>query len=276
MAAALRFAVDDFLVGQHRAQRRAPVDRHLGLIGQPLAVAVSAHGGVALLSALPAGIGNSLMGRPLLLLGVVPGVEELQEDPLRPAEIVGIGGVDFAVPVVAEAEHLDLPAEGVDVLLRGEARMRAGLDGVLLGGQAEGVPAHRVQHVEAAHALVAGQDVGGGVAFGMADVQAGAAGIGEHVEDVELRLVGDVGRAEGLVLSPELLPARLDDLGSCNSAWLPKPGCDRRLQKQVQLSGGQKGRQRRRGCRLDTSACPGFANLLFPLDRCPEDHNNTG
>ena len=39
--------------------------------------------------------------------------------------------------------------------------------------------------------LVAGEDVGGGVALGMADVQAGAAGIGEHVEDVELRLVGE-------------------------------------------------------------------------------------
>ena len=153
------------------------------------------------------------MGRPRLLLGVVPGVEQLQEDPLRPAEIVRIGGIDLAVPVVAEAEHLDLPAEVVDVLLRGDARMRAGLDGVLLGGQAEGVPAHRMQHVEAAHAPVAAQDVGGGVAFGMADVQPGPAGIGEHVEDVELRLVGEIGRAEGLVLQPVILPAPLDDLG---------------------------------------------------------------
>ena len=62
------------------------------------------------------------------------------------------------------------------------------LDGVLLGGQAVGVPAHRVQDVEAVHPLEAGQDVGGGVPFGVADVQPGPAGVGEHVEDVVLRL----------------------------------------------------------------------------------------
>ena len=161
------------------------------------------------------------MGRPFFCSASYQVSNRLQEDPLRPLEVVRVGGIDLAVPVVAEAEHLDLPAEGVDVLLRGDARVRAGLDGVLLGGQAEGVPAHRVQDVEAAHALVAGQDVGGGVAFGMADVQAGAAGVGEHVEDVELRLVrtGPVRRAEGLVRLPELLPARLDRRGVVSSAW---------------------------------------------------------
>ena len=100
----------------------------------------------------------------------------------------------------------------------GDARVRAGLDGVLLGGQAEGVPAHRVQHVEAAHPLVAGQDVGGGVALGMADVQAGAAGVGEHVEDVVLRLVGDVRRAEGPVLQPVSSASAARWLAGYNSA----------------------------------------------------------
>ncbi len=42
---------------------------------------------------------------------------------------------------------------------------------LLLGRQAEGVPAHRVQDVEALHALVAGEDVRGDVAFRVADVQ---------------------------------------------------------------------------------------------------------
>ena len=67
------------------------------------------------------------------------------------------------------------------------ARMRAGLDRVLLGGQAERVPAHRVQHVEAAHALVARDDVGRGVALGVADVQPVARRVREHVEHVVLR-----------------------------------------------------------------------------------------
>ena len=57
---------------------------------------------------------------------------------------------------------------------------------MLLGGQAEGVPAHRVQDAPAAHALIAADDVGGRLPLGMADVQAVAAGIGEHVEHIQL------------------------------------------------------------------------------------------
>ena len=95
------------------------------------------------------------------------------------------------------------------------ARVLAGLAGVLLGRQAVGVPAHRVQDVEAVHPLEAAEDIGGGVAFGVADVQAGAAGVREHVEDVALRLArrarfAGVGGAEGLVRFPEVLPPAFD------------------------------------------------------------------
>ena len=65
--------------------------------------------------------------------------------------------------------------------------MLAGFDSVLLGGQAERIPAHRMQHVEAARAAVARQNVRGRVAFRMPDVQSRAARIRKHVEDVELR-----------------------------------------------------------------------------------------
>lgn len=51
------------------------------------------------------------------------------------------------------------------------------LDGVLLSRQAESVPAHGVQYVEPLHALVPRHDVGGGVALGVAHVQAGAAAL---------------------------------------------------------------------------------------------------
>ena len=86
-----------------------------------------------------------------------------------------VGRRELALPVVREAERLQLRPEAVDVARRRDGRVRARLDRVLLGGQAERVPAHRVQHVEAAHALVAREDVGRGVAFRVADVQAGAA-----------------------------------------------------------------------------------------------------
>ena len=65
--------------------------------------------------------------------------------------------------------------------------MLAGLDGVLLGGQAERIPAHRMQHVETLRAFVARENIRGGVTFRMPDVQARAARIRKHVENVKFR-----------------------------------------------------------------------------------------
>ena len=99
---------------------------------------------------------------------------------------------------------------------RGDRGMLAGLDRVLLGRQTEGIPAHRMQHVEAAHAFVAGEDVRRRVALRMADVQARAARIGEHVEDVVFRFRGIEIRFAGIrsvkraALFPDGLPFRLN------------------------------------------------------------------
>src|SRR5690606_17505447 len=98
----------------------------------------------------------------------------------------------------------------------GVARMRAGLHRELLGGQAEGVVAERVQHVAAAHAVVAGEDVGGDVAERVADVQADTGRVGEHVLDEQLvgrgltgQRAGRVRRLERSALPPALLPSAL-------------------------------------------------------------------
>ena len=173
MAAALALAVDDFLVGEHGAERGTPVDGHRRLVREPAP-------------------------------------EQLQEDPLRPAYVARIGGVDLARPVVAEAEHLELALERRDVVRRRPRGMLPGLDRVLLGRQAERVPAHRVQHVVAAHAPGARHDVGGGVPLGMTDVQADAGRVGEHVEDVALGPAAPARGAERPVLVPVALPAGLD------------------------------------------------------------------
>ena len=130
---------------------------------------------------------------PLLLFRIEPRVEQHQEDPLRPAEVLDVGRRQLAVPVVAEAQHLQLAAERGDVLFGGLARGRVGLDGVLFGRQSKGVEAHRVQHRFAPHALEAADDIGRRVAFGVADVQPVAAGIGEHIQHVQLRPVGRSG-----------------------------------------------------------------------------------
>ena len=169
----LALAVDHLFVGEDRAELRAPVDRHLGLVGEAALV-------------------------------------ELSEYPLGPFDVIRIGRVDFARPVVGEAEGLDLALEVLDVGARRDPGMGAGLDRVLLGGQAEGVPTHRVKDVEPTHPLVAGHDVGRGIALGVADVESVPGWVGEHVEHVVLGLRRVDFGAERLVFQPEILPLRFD------------------------------------------------------------------
>src|SRR5439155_10452834 len=172
----------------------------------------------------------------LVCLRIEPGIVKLEKNPLRPFEIVRVGGVDLTCPIVAEPERLDLTLESGDILLRGLARVLAGLDGVLLGGQTKRVPAHRMEHVKTLGALVSRQNVRGGVAFGMPNMQPGPRRIREHVEDVIFRrklfrapgrsfktvapgewvsprnYVAWIPRAKGLLFLPDLLPFRLNQM----------------------------------------------------------------
>ncbi len=117
----------------------------------------------------------------------------LQEDPLRPAVELDVGGGDGAAVVVAQAQLAQLRLVALDVVLGGLARVRARLHGVLLGGQAERVETHRVQHVAPGHPQVAAQHVGADEAQRVPDVQPGAGRVGEHVQQVDLVAVGGVG-----------------------------------------------------------------------------------
>jgi hypothetical protein len=175
IAADFRQAVDDLFVRERRAELRAPPDRQLLLIRQAA-------------------------------------VEQLLEDPLRPLVVGGVRRIDLALPVVREAERFQLLAEALNVALGRDARVSARAHGVLLCGQAERVPAHRVQHVEAAHSLVASDDVRRRIAFGMADMEPIAGRVREHVEHVVFRLrrVDLRGRAKRGLTVPIGLPLRFD------------------------------------------------------------------
>src|SRR5262249_12650996 len=116
-------------------------------------------------------------------------------------------------PIVTKSQHLDLPAKGVDISLSGCPRVGTGLDGILLGGQAEGIPTHRVHVVEAAHPPITRQNIGGRVTLGLADGQACAGRLREPVQDIELGLVRSVRGAKGFEFFPEALPARLNFRG---------------------------------------------------------------
>ena len=121
---------------------------------------------------------------------IEPRIVQLEKDPLRPAKVAGIGGAQFARPVVAKADGLKLRPEPRNIALRRNARVLAGFDGELLRREPEGIPTHGVQDVETAHPLETGNDIGCRISFDVAHVQTLAARVGEHVEHVEFRLRG--------------------------------------------------------------------------------------
>ena len=179
-AAALAAAVDDLLVGEHGGVLRAPLDRRLGAVGEAL-------------------------------------LEQPQEDPLGPAVVLGGVGAELARPVDRDPPLAELALEGGDRALGRLARRLAGLDRVVLGRQAEGVVAHRVDHLEAVAAAEVGDRVADRVALEMADVGL-ARGVGQHLQHVGLRLrvveagLARVGDLPGPLLGPDLLPLALDRL----------------------------------------------------------------
>ena len=180
-AAALAASVDDLLVGEHRGVHRAPLHGCFGAVGEAV-------------------------------------LEQLQEDPLGPAVVLGRVGRQLARPVDRDAPLAELALEGGDRALGRHSRRLACLDRVVLGRQTEGVEAHRVDHLEAVAAAEMGDRVADGIALEMAYMGL-ARGIGQHLQHVGLRLgaveagLARVGDLPGLLLGPGLLPPALDRLG---------------------------------------------------------------
>ena len=107
-AAALAAAVDHLLVREHGLVLRAPLDGRLAAVREPA-------------------------------------LEEPEEEPLRPAVVLGLGGRDLARPVDRPPHALHLAADRHDVAIRDLAGVAALLDRRVLGVQAERVVAHRPQ-----------------------------------------------------------------------------------------------------------------------------------
>ena len=172
-AAPLAHPLHHFLIGQHALAGGAPVHRHGGLVGQPL-------------------------------------FKQLEENPLGPLVVGGVSGVHHPVPVEAIAQHFQLPGEVLDILLRDGGGMDVVFDGVVLGGQAEGVEPDGIEHVIPIHPLFPGDDIHGGEGAGMAHVEPLAGGVGELDEAVELGLFALVPGGVNLGLLPALVPLGLD------------------------------------------------------------------
>ncbi len=156
----------DLFVGDDGAQARAPVDRRIGDVGETVVVddvvafcgaaarSTAARRGSLVIPLSNSSISSSI-GRAFCCVGVVPGVEDLAEDPLRPPVVGRVGRGDRATCVVAQPQAPQLTAHVGDVRIGRDRRVGAGLHGELFGGQAEGVEPHRVEHVVAGHPLVA-------------------------------------------------------------------------------------------------------------------------
>src|SRR5699024_8068150 len=111
-------------------------------------------------------------------------IEELNEYPLRPLVVINIRRSNLPVPVIRKPKHLELTLEGLDIFLGREIRMNAGFDRMAFGRKTERIPTHRMKNIKALHSFVAGHDIGGGIAFRVADMKSGTRWIGEHIEDV--------------------------------------------------------------------------------------------
>ena len=178
----------------------APLDLRPRAPAAPVGVdlLVGEHG---LLDRVPVDDGELPVGEPLL--------EELDEEPLLPAVVLGRAGRELARPVVGEAELRELLAHLGDVRVGPRRRRRVVLDRRVLGGQPERVPAHRLEHVEPPHALVARDHVADRVVPDVTHVQA-AARVREHAEAVVLLPIRILRDAERLGVAPGVLHGRLD------------------------------------------------------------------
>ena len=134
------------------------------------------------------------------------GVEQVEEQRLLVAVIVGVAGRELAAPVEREAEPLQLLAHRRDIRPGPFAGVDLALHRRIFGRHSERVPAHRVEHFHALHPPVAREHVAHGVIAHMAHVDAPRR-IGKHLEHVGLGLVAAAVGNERTLLFPARLPA---------------------------------------------------------------------
>ena len=134
---------------------------------------------------------------------------ELLKNPLAPAIVLGVARHNGAVPIVGKAHALEAGLLGFDVGIRPFGRMAMVLDGSIFCRQAEGVPTHGMQNVEALHAIVASNNVANRIVAGVAHVNV-TRGIREHFQDVLLGTPVFFMHLVDAAFFPSRLPTRLD------------------------------------------------------------------
>jgi hypothetical protein len=133
------------------------------------------------------------------------------------------GGGSLEVDICAHA--FEFGAHRRDVVVGPFRRMDIVFARRVFGGKSERVPAHRMQHVETARALVARHDVAERVIAHVAHMDA-ARRIRKHLKHVIFRARGIGAHAERRALFPGLLPAgfRLIEIISSHDGFLTARG----------------------------------------------------
>ena len=137
------------------------------------------------------------------------GLQELQEEPLVPAVVIGVAGDDLGAPVEGRAHLPQLAAHVGDVRHRPVARVDPVPDRRVLGGQPEGIEPDRQEHVLAVHPPEAGERVCRRLDVPVPDVDVARRVRVHRQQVVAVARLLEV-RAVQLELLPALLPARFD------------------------------------------------------------------
>ncbi len=170
---AFAHAADHLFIGQYTFAGCTPVNGHLFFIGQAL-------------------------------------FKQLQEDPLGPFVIVGIGRVDFPVPVKRKAQAFQLAFEPIDILLGHDLRMNMIFNGKILSRKAECVPSHGIQNIVALHPPFSGNNIQRRIGAGMPYMQAFAGRIRKLHQRIILGLGVVICGGKDVFGVPDILPFFFD------------------------------------------------------------------
>ena len=132
--------------------------------------------------------------------------EHFEEDPLRPAVVILLGGIHYARPVKGETNSFELGCKLFDVAVGDDSGVEIILDSGVLGGKTVCIKADREQYVIALHSSLAGDDLKAGICLDVAYVHAVSAGIRELDKVIVLGLGAVVLCFKGVLLFPSLLP----------------------------------------------------------------------
>ena len=140
---------------------------------------------------------------------IVPAVEQLNKNPLRPFIVIFFAGAYFAVPVIAQANFIQLLAVAFNVVFGSNGRVLSGLNSILFSRQSKGIVAHGVQHIKAFQFFETGHNIRSNVTQRVTYVQAGTRRVGEHVQYIVLGFWSAILRTVSFLFSPALLPLLL-------------------------------------------------------------------